>query len=211
MAKNFLRELRSFERYFYGVGDVAGLTLVRDLNNLLEEGKFTSFRRYRELLDLADLSNAEGARQMGVGESYFKTQLSNMSTKLYSILGKDFFTLLRDGKDNYKEARNRLGLLSGDISVSGLFTRDVVSMLPRYSENLDSFGQKDEKFVPSKFVDELSFLIGVSEAVLKAKISSLDASKLAYLLRLIDGKEGTPQDRIALVTALKREAERNGK
>lgn len=141
-----------------------------------------------------DISNT-----LGISESTIRYHEStSLSKKLYEIFGKDFFSLMKDYKENKRDIDRRLFLaLRSDTSRYDYCMSDVISEVKkRIVEIKDNLV---EDFDIRDCADELAFISKYSLSNMRKDLSNLDLHKLEYLMRVLDGEKGSVDERFNFV------------
>lgn len=141
-----------------------------------------------------DISNT-----LGISESTIRYHEStSLSKKLYEIFGKDFFSLMKDYKENKRDIDRRLFLaLRSDTSRYDYCMSDVISEVKkRIVEIKDDLA---EDFDIRDCADELAFISKYSLSNMRKDLSNLDLHKLEYLMQILDGEKGSVDERFNFV------------
>lgn len=141
-----------------------------------------------------DISNT-----LGISESTIRYHEStSLSKKLYEIFGKDFFSLMKDYKENKRDIDRRLFLaLRSDTSRYDYCMSDVISEVKkRIVEIKDNLV---EDFDIRDCADELAFISKYSLSNMRKDLSNLDLHKLEYLMQILDGEKGSVDERFNFV------------
>lgn len=141
-----------------------------------------------------DISNT-----LGISESTIRYHEStSLSKKLYEIFGKDFFSLMKDYKENKRDIDRRLFLaLRSDTSRYDYCMSDVISEVKkRIVEIKDGLV---EDFDIRDCADELAFISKYSLSNMRKDLSNLDLHKLEYLMKILDGEKGSVDERFNFV------------
>lgn len=141
-----------------------------------------------------DISNT-----LGISESTIRYHEStSLSKKLYEIFGKDFFSLMKDYKENKRDIDRRLFLaLRSDTSRYDYCMSDVISEVKkRIVEIKDDLV---EDFDIRDCADELAFISKYSLSNMRKDLSNLDLHKLEYLMKILDGEKGSVDERFNFV------------
>lgn len=141
-----------------------------------------------------DISNT-----LGISESTIRYHEStSLSKKLYEIFGKDFFSLMKDYKENKRDIDRRLFLaLRSDTSRYDYCMSDVISEVKkRIVEIKDDLV---EDFDIRDCADELAFISKYSLSNMRKDLSNLDLHKLEYLMQILDGEKGSVDERFNFV------------
>lgn len=191
---NFFRTLDTSIKDCSSSGDVASLAILERLKMYLSTGNFSSYSRAKELISVNGLSWKEASYVLKIKPDTVKRARYVLSEEVWNIVGKDFFDRLKEGDLAYC-----------DSIVESLHVEEIVSPIPldvsklirslASEEDLNSIGSVTELSAYSK---ELDFLVGVSEPMVRAKVSNLDIGRLLALLGILDGSLGNPHIRVAI-------------
>ena len=191
---NFFRTLDTSIKECSSSGDVASLAILERLKMYVSTGEFSSYKRAKELISVNGLSWKDASLVLGIKPDTVKRARYTLSEEVWSIVGKDFFQRLKDGNLEYCNS-----------IVESLHVEEISSPIPlevsklirslASEEDLNSLGEFSDM---SEYVGELDFLVGISEPMVRAKVSNLSIGKLLVLLGILDGTLGNAHIRVAL-------------
>lgn len=191
---NFFRTLDTSIKECSSSGDVASLAILERLKMYVSTGEFSSYKRAKELISVNGLSWKDASLVLGIKPDTVKRARYTLSEEVWSIVGKDFFQRLKDGDLAYC-----------DSIVESLHVEEISSPIPlevsklirslASEDDLNSLGEFSDM---SEYVEELDFLVGISEPMVRAKVSNLSIGKLLVLLGILDGTLGNAPIRVAL-------------
>ncbi len=200
--RNFFKTLASELDRASLDGDVLSLAILSKLNVYISSGNFSKYKRTKDFLFVKDLTYIEAAKVLNLKETTVRAKRQDLSDEAYSLVGRDFFTRLKDGDFDYCES-----------VVNSLELEDVIrNVIPKGVSDIIRGLVDLDRVMPSQnialtdFEDELRFLVSVSEPMLKAKISNLDIEKLNILLGVLEGDVGSKQLQNRLINAILTEA-----
>lgn len=200
--RNFFKTLSSELDRASLDGDVLSLAILSKLNVYISSGNFSKYKRTKDFLFVKDLTYIEAAKVLNLKETTVRAKRQDLSDEVYTLVGRDFFTRLKDGDFDYCES-----------VVNSLELEDVIrNVIPKGVSDIIRGLVDLDRVIPSQnialtdFEDELRFLVSVSEPMLKAKISNLDIEKLNILLGVLEGDVGSKQLQNRLINAILTEA-----
>lgn len=192
---NFFKTLDRSKKHFTSVGDVQACSILYRLESYIESGRYSEYKKANQFYALRNLKLLEIAALLGVSYDTVKRRRTSLSSEAWGCVGKDFFTLLDQG--SYEECEAVVSMLDNDDLSQSLFPNGVTSIIEGLATSEDrSFLQGNH--TPSTFVDEVNFLVSISEPVIKAQVSNLNVGKLLYLLGLLNGSVGSRKDKADL-------------
>lgn len=198
--KNFFSAMLDAQTSIYSLRDREAADLYNRLKNCLLAGGHSSIKKEKDIIYsiiVSKMSPREVAQALGYpSDSSYRVALKSLSDGIYGSLGVDFFSLLLGDKESRAEAVRRLQIFeSGTKDPREYFLRCVV-------DDVDlTFGTPEYSFTDCQ--EEFDFLVRYSNAMYKEGKSSVDASKLRWILRCIAGESGTPDERVKLYDALR--------
>lgn len=137
------------------------------------------------------------AVMLGITASVCRDHLKEASDNLYKIFGDDFFELFSDYSSNKQEIKNRIHYASFMVKGSSQFIfPDVIASIPV------SKTSTRRMFTVYECREELEFLLRYSRPVMQEALSSLNTEKLNFILRVMDGEDGTQDERFNIIKIL---------
>lgn len=153
---------------------------------------------------LSGKSTDEIANMLDISPSVCRDHLKEASDRLYMIFGDDFFDLFEDYASNKETIQSKIhyaSFMTGDSS-QFIFPEVVASIPVSRVKVRKAYTVYDCK-------KELEFLLTYSKPVMQESISSLDFEKLNYILRVMDGVDGTQDERFNIIKFLGAKEEEN--
>lgn len=191
---NFFRTLDTSIKDCSSSGDVASLAILERLRMYVSTGNFSSYSRAKELISVNGLPWKEASRVLGLKPDSVKRARYVISKEIWSIIGTDFFERLNNGDLDYCDSI--VESLHVDV-VDSPIPLDISKLIRSLAseEDLNALGDFTEL---SEYSEELEFLVGISEPVVRAKVSNLDIGRLLVLLGILDGSLGNVPIRVAI-------------
>lgn len=162
---------------------------------------FSSRGNHSAGADLFDLKVDELCAKYDIKRAGIVSMKRRHSNRLFELFGRDFFDLFESHdnipeidkriEDAYTETDPKLSISSSDFVPS-----DVVKSVSAVSHSqLKGIKMQD-------CGNEAQFLITHSKATLSNELESLDLARVKFLLGVLDGNIGTPQERRAFRTLM---------
>lgn len=177
------------------------LRLLNEVEDYMRLGTYSSYR-YCKLFTsylLDGLSESEIASAIGLKESTVRVTKRNLANSLFTMLGDDFFLVAGKGDSaSIAECRKRLYICNSYNSGCADYIPydcrlEILKECPK--SNLVDVDIRDCK-------EEVSFLVRHSKQDISRGVALLDASKLKYLLDVLDGTAGSTSDRYGFMRTL---------
>lgn len=184
---NFFKTLDSAIQSSVKSEDLVALSLLEKLKLYLSDGKYSSYKRASEVINLNNVPIKDASIVLGITADTLKRARYSLSKEAWGIFGNDFFERLKLGDYDYCE-----NLVSSVVGSS-----PSIDVLPRgLHELLVSVGESSGVFEYIGDLDlddcsrELEFLLTISEPYIRAVSSNLDISKLLRLANAVNGSSG---------------------
>ena len=134
----------------------------------------------------------EIARILNRSESGIRSRTTDYSNTLYKYFGDDFFDLMSDYTKNKVEIAKRCYIVfnTGE-NIRAMYVPTYILKYIEGNKNLIDL----EKCDMASCRDEIEFLIENSIPVVESKIKDLDPDKLEYVLKVLEAKTGSIEDR----------------
>lgn len=201
--RSFFRAMLECRDVIYSKRDRPAADVYSSVETFLKEGRYSSYRKANELsaMKLSRYSEDAIASQLGVSVSTVRTHSSNVSAELYGLFGVNFFDMLSNYAENSLKVNTVLYRIKhqNEMAVSYVLSdalHEVKSRKPYSAEK--SFSIKD-------CGQELDFLRRYSRQFLSQAIKEVDMDKVMYLIDVLDGLAGTPEDWVYLVSHMTEE------
>lgn len=159
--------------------------LCYDIKQFVLGGTFTRYKKAGLLLSYWGETDRYVSSMTGMKESTVRVTRRNLSNALYELFGYDLFTVIAVGdRRAIAEGRNRLKLVSRDISADSFLYREFIDSIIR---GTSCSSDVDIRSCAS----EIQFLVRHSRNTIAREIALLDRNKLAYLIRMLNNEEGS--------------------
>ena len=204
--RSFFRSMLDCREAIYDKRDRPAADVYSSVETFLKEGRYSSYRKANELciMKLNKYSEEAIAAQLGISVSTVRTHASNVSMELYQLFGTNFFDML----SNYAENRSNVDTVmfrvkhQNEMAVTYVLS-DVLS------EVKDRVGSKGGKSFPlEECSQELDFLRRYSKEFLSEALGELNIEKVMYLIDVMDGKKGSPEAWVYIVSQMSEEGEK---
>jgi hypothetical protein len=198
--KNFFSEMLKCKRLIYENRDRLSADVFLKVKSFVEGGSYSSCKKASDIAKMT----LQGFNPQAIAEHFelsyetIRTEKRNISNELWGIFPKDFFEKLADYKSNkdYIDdcifSLENVCLSSKDLLLMGI-SNDILS---KNTLPLEDYSIEDLQ-------DELFFLLRYSKAFYENDLLTVDLNKLAYLIGVIDGKEGNSSIRAEVLKSLK--------
>ena len=200
MARTFFTELSDLRKEALATENVALLSFVKSVEKWLTSKTWKSHSKASLYLSNYRKTNSEIADLFGVKESSAKQIGYDLNKEIFSTVGSDFFELVR-GKE-YGRAVSRMEAAQDEYSVDRLLRHDVLSKVGEMEGDLLLSGGTESVSIED-CEEEILFLSGNSIRALEKALDNLDPNRLVFLKKLLEGREGSVDDRASFVNFLR--------
>ena len=186
---NAFREFARLGRVVDNGDNVLRKEAFAKLETYANSGKYTSYKRFREFLKVVYHSDKDAAVRMQMALSAYRKVKERISHDFYAAVGADAFTVIEFG--DQKQLRvflRELDLVDNEYTAGTILPAATISLITSIADGEDAFEVGDCKY-------ELTLLHWLSENKMKWLIGNVDVERLAFLLKVLDGKAGTRSDR----------------
>lgn len=200
--ENFFKRFDRSMDFANNTGTIDSLKLLIRLNKFISKLSFTTYSRADELIRLRTVSSSAAGEKMGIGSTYYRQKMSEISSTLWGMFGKDFFDRLdRASSDDISHCNIILENVENQWTIDKFYDSTTLEFI-KNNIDLDDLEKIKKEHDIDKFVDEIKFLSDISIPTLTARLSNLKGWKLLYLLGVLDGSIGTNETKSRLVTYL---------
>ena len=200
---NFFKTLEQKKEEYLASKNVESLAVLYRLESYIESGRYSKVKKASQFFALRNLKAKEVGAILGISAETVKRTRFTLSCEAWDAVGKDFFSLLDSG--DYSACNSVLDYLLGDSKLSSVVPNGIKPILDSVATASDRSILKTEQ-QPSSFVEEINFLVTISEPYIRARISNLNLGKLLYLFGVLDGSVGTRADHVGLVNYIMEKA-----
>ena len=200
---NFFKTLEQKKEEYLANKNVESLAVLYRLESYIESGRYSKVKKASQFFALRNLKAKEVGDILGISAETVKRTRFTLSLSAWNAVGRDFFSLLDSGK--YSECNSVLDYLLGDSKLSSVIPNGIKPILDSIATGADRDILKTEQ-QPSSFVEEINFLVTISEPYIRAKTSNLNVGRLLYLMGVLDGSVGTRADHVGLVNYIMEKA-----
>lgn len=200
--ENFFKRFDRSMDFANNTGTIDSLKLLIRLNKFISKLSFTNYSRADELIRLRTVSSSVAGEKMGIGSTYYRQKMSEISNTLWGMFGKDFFDRLdRASSEDISHCNIILENVENQWTIDKFYDSTTLEFIKNNIDLEDLEKIKKEHDI-DKFVDEIKFLSDISIPTLTARLSNLEGWKLLYLLGVLDGSIGTNETKSRLVSYL---------
>lgn len=194
--RSFFRSMLDCRAEIYKKRDRAAADVYSSVEKFLKEGRYSTYRKANELstMRLSKYNEEAMAAQLGVNVGTVRTHTRNVSNELYQLFGTNFFDMLSNYAENQLKVNAVLYRVKhqGDMAVTYVLP-EVVSVV----RGCSSVG----RFYPlNECTQEMDFLRRYSRHFLSEALKEVDLGKLTFLIDILDGNRGTPDEWNTLIS-----------
>lgn len=198
MAKNIFYRLAKAKSYLEGeTVEPFRTEALKIVNDFVMSGEFFDYIKKDLLIKTAQWSEDDAARELEVSGQAIRKMRSRFSAQVDSIIGADAIDIIMfKGKREVSNVVNTVRLQAKGYTSEGLFDPSLRRTIRNcVLDDKTSFDIGDCKV-------EMTVLHWLSTLKHEQLLSWVDIDKLGFLLDVLDGKRGTPQDRLSLLRVL---------
>ena len=198
--KNFLSRMRTLKKKIGEEKDREAATVYLEIEKFVLSCEYSKYQKAKQLVrySLEGDSADQCAVYLNTTCSNIRDRLRLISDSLYNIFGEDIFELFNNFLLNEKEIKKRVYVANHfkDSASNYLFVDFLHIILRNTTSDKKPYSIYDCK-------DELEFILKHSIPYVKSELSSLDQSKVAFLIDVLDGKRGNLDERFNFIKSLK--------
>lgn len=186
----------------YEKKDRAAADVYSMIVDFLKTGRYSSYRKANELskMILSGCTSQVIASQLGISEATVRNHTMSVSNELYRLFGQNFFDKLANYSENKLDVDTVMYRIKHlDKTAVSYILSDTLSAI-RSQAGLYSYDYNIKDCS-----NEVDFLRRYSRMFMVASMERVDVRKLSYILDILDGKCGTPEDWNSLVSILTEE------
>lgn len=196
--RSFYRSMLDCREAIYKKRDRAAADVYSSVEKFLKEGRYSTYRKANELstMRLSGYSEEAMAAQLDVNVGTVRTHTRNVSNELYQLFGANFFDML----SNYADNRLKVGAVlyrvkhQGDMAVTYILPDVVATVRDRVSGG--------GSYPLNECSQEIDLLRRYSRDFLSEALKEVDIGKLMYLIDILDGNKGTPEEWNFLISSV---------
>lgn len=204
--RNFFREILFQERKAIAEQDNEVLSALAAIKGFVRSGRgvWTTYRRLDEFVAVCFKPVPLISKSMGLTETSTRDLISQLSNNLYSVLGRDFFDLLK--ARDFSEVYNRMDVLMFEDSLDVVLTDLWRESAKRISGKESRLGLVH--YDPDDMNKEIKLIVDFSRFALRERMEGVSQARVAYLLGVLDGTYGSPAERTDLINRIRKEADK---
>ncbi|WP_410068778.1 hypothetical protein [Ruminococcus sp.] len=197
--KNIFRQIIEAEQYLSSLADCdsfrkEALSVVKAF---AWSGIYSDYSKKAVVIKTIMWKETDAAAELGVKPEAVRKYRSRLSNDAFAVIGVDAVDKIREGtKRQAQEIVATIKINERGYSSTGLFSPRLLSLVKEMSV------ETGEKFELSECKPEMTFLHWFSALKIEEMLDRVDAERIGYLLRVLDGKAGTPKDRTALLKVI---------
>lgn len=198
MGKSIFRRLASAKLYLEGEKTQSfRLEVLQVVEDFIKKAEFSNYAKKDLLIKTALWDEEAAAEVLGVGREAVRKYRSRFTADALAILGDKVFDIIMFGsKQDVLEVKAIVSLYSEGYSSSSVFPTELVYMLR------DLVLDKNSDYAISDCKPEMTLLHWLSKLKWDTLFNRVDIDRLGFLLDVLDGKRGTPRDRVTLLKVL---------
>lgn len=183
-------------------------TIVKDMNEpartdlfervkaFIMSGCYTSYKKADKFIKYSSMTDSDLANKLGTTIANVRQVRSRISHEAYDMLGEDILNTLEFGDlKNVKSAARDFCVIEKCIDTDDIILPDIMRLLKEYQADNETFDIGDCKY-------ELTLLHWLTTKKIKSLMSNVDLARLGYLLRVLNGEEGTSTDRAKIIRVI---------
>ena len=164
----------------------------KELYEFIFSGSYTDYSKKDIFLSFEGASDDIIAVKLNLTVNAVRKVRSRISNDAYRALGTDIFELIESTeKEKWDEALLRIKVASNNFTTANLFPAELINLIRQSSIEESSFEFED-------CLPELNLLRWLSIPKMIDVMSNVDADRLNYILKVLDGKVGTISDRMKI-------------
>lgn len=196
VRKWFFTRIDMAEKEAQECGNQKKLKVIWDVRNYVKSGSFSTRKNAARVLYYWGYPDSYVSKRTGLSETNVRNIRGTTSEELYKIFGEAFLDNLDKGSDeSLRACRQSLDLIVSGKSAKDFFSIDLIDYV-----NSESVGGS---FDISECHKEYEFLKKYSLPAFRSDLSKVDVNKVAFLLRVLDGKEGMLEDTYGFMRRLR--------
>lgn len=170
------------------------LELMDIIEDFVNSGSYTKCKQFKKLLEVRNEAIVKQAEHLGLKETNVRRIRSELTADALSVLGDNTIDIVMHGSDdNVRRCLQEVKYNVLTKSTLDLFSHEFLTKVRDI--NIDD----TTTFSVTDCVPELALLYWLSNERLIDLLSNVDLERLKYLLNCIDGKSGTPQDKVKIL------------
>ena len=170
--------------------------LFERVKAFIMSGCYTSYKKADKFIRYNAMSDQELAKKLGTTVANVRQVRSRLSHEAYAMLGEDIFDTLEFGDlKSVKAAVRDFSVIEKCMDTDDIILPDIMRLLKEYQTDNETFDIGDCKY-------ELTLIHWLTTKKIKSLMGNVDLSRLGYLLRVLNGEEGTSTDRAKIIRVI---------
>lgn len=159
-------------------------------------GCYTSYKKADKFIKYSSLSDSDLASKLNTTVANVRQVRSRISHEAYAMIGEDILNTLEFGDlRSVKSAARDFCVIEKCMDTDDIILPDIMRLLKEYQTDNETFDISDCKY-------ELTLIHWLTTKKIKSLMSNVDLSRLGYLLRVLNGEEGTSTDRAKIIRVI---------
>ena len=170
--------------------------LFERVKAFIMSGCYTSYKKADKFIRYNAMSDQELEKKLGTTVANVRQVRSRLSHEAYAMLGEDIFDTLEFGDlKSVKAAVRDFSVIEKCMDTDDIILPDIMRLLKEYQTDNETFDIGDCKY-------ELTLIHWLTTKKIKSLMGNVDLSRLGYLLRVLNGEEGTSTDRAKIIRVI---------
>lgn len=186
--KNFFSEMLKCKREIYARRDRLLADVYSKVQSFVESGKYSACKKAEDIakMSLKGYDARVISEHFGLKYDTIRTEKRLISNELWGIFPTDFFEKLLDYRNNKTYIDDCLYSLDNfGMTSDKVILLDVVRNINALSDVYS-----DEEYLTEELQNEFDFLLRYSKEFFENDLSTVNISKLKYILDVLDMKKG---------------------
>lgn len=194
--KNIFRRMSELQVIVEGDSSEPKKELFKVLDDYLWSGDYTTHREREAFLKIAKRKDDYVARQLGITEPSVRKIRQLYTKDFLKRVDESYLTLLEFGSDKeITRAIRDVKILIGQSPLRDILFPDLIEYVRECTLETNDFEVGDCKY-------ELTLLHWFSKAKIGKLLADIDVSRLEFILRVLEGKAGSSQDRVNIIRVI---------
>lgn len=159
-------------------------------------GCYTSYKKADKFIKYSSLSDSDLANKLNTTVANVRQVRSRISHEAYAMIGENILNTLEFGDlRGVKSAARDFCVIEKCMDTDDIILPDIMRLLKEYQTDNETFDISDCKY-------ELTLIHWLTTKKIKSLMGNVDLARLGYLLRVLNGEEGTSTDRAKIIRVI---------
>ena len=201
MGANVFRRLETVNAYIENTPDIESFRVeaYKRLRKFIYDGSFSVYAKKDLLCKSAFWTEDKAAKLLGVSAVSVRRLRSKYTDACLSVIGSDAFDKVMTGSMRDVSILMQLCSTYSKTRATGrndLFPQELISVIEK------TVIDENAVYTLDTCKEEIALLHWLSVLKYGELVAAVDADKLNYLLKVLDGSEGKPNERVFLLSML---------